>query len=359
MHLPGPSEASGPPLLAGEPHARGRAQLRGSERSMVLAATLGRVEQARAAGILDADAEAYLDAQHGFTLAHAPAAIEEIEGIAAGLGIAARILFTHQHLGVLRDRKHAAGLAADGCSAWAVADGPDGPLLVKNRDFSGTHAGIQGVFRHEGPDIATGFMVCVGSLGSPGAYSSGVNGAGLALADTQVATRDHGVGWLRYFLMTEILKRCRCVTEAVALARASTHAGGGTLVAADASGTTAALELGHRGVAVSQGGCVWRTNHFVSQALSAQTLPAADGIADTSVRRHGLLARALPGRSWSADAAAALMSGHGEGGGLCQHGEADGATTIASAIFATSARRLYVTLDTPCRGGWRRYDWDG
>ncbi|MBL6431104.1 MAG: hypothetical protein HPM95_07335 [Alphaproteobacteria bacterium] len=56
--------------------------------------------------------------------------------------------------------------------------------------------------RHSGPDIATGSMLCVGSLGSPGAYSSGMNARGLMLADTQIGARTHRVGWLRYFLMT-------------------------------------------------------------------------------------------------------------------------------------------------------------
>ncbi|MEZ5884063.1 MAG: carcinine hydrolase/isopenicillin-N N-acyltransferase family protein [Paracoccaceae bacterium] len=109
---------------------------------------------------------------------------------------------------------------------------------------------------------------------------------GLALADTQVAVRHHRVGWLRYFLMTRILARCGTVAEALALIRACPHAGGGTLVLADAQGATAAVELGAAGPQVVQGGLALRTNHYVTQALAGDTLLPA-GIASPRIRARG------------------------------------------------------------------------
>ena len=205
--------------LTGPAFARGQAQA-GAHAAQVREATLGRVAQARADGMIDAAMLDYVARQREFHAATDPAGLDELDGIAAGYGFDRNELFLHLHLGTIRDLKGGAQLI-DGCSAWAVGAGPDGPLVVKNRDFSGTHRGIQTLARHEGPDIRTGAMLCLGSLGSPGAYSSGINARGLALADTQVAVRSHRVGWLRYFLMGRILADCADVPQALALIRAA------------------------------------------------------------------------------------------------------------------------------------------
>ena len=96
---------------------------------------------------------------------------------------------------------------------------------------------LQRVFLHLDPARPDEDMFCVGTLGSPGAFSSGINAGGLALADTHVGTSAHGVGLLRYFLMTRLL---RPVQGRRGLAEIATlpHAGGGTMVLADATGTT-------------------------------------------------------------------------------------------------------------------------
>jgi hypothetical protein len=346
--------------LSGSAAERGRAQAQVGRIEEVRAATLGRVAQARAEGLIDTAARDYLRAQHAFHMQADPEGMAELEGIAAGFGFEPQEMFLHLHLGTLRDLKGGARLA-DGCSAWAVGAGPDGPLVVKNRDFTGTHLGIQSVARHAGPDVTTGAMLCLGSLGSPGAYSSGINLRGLALADTQVAVRHHRVGWLRYFLMTRILARCGTVAEALVLIRACPHAGGGTLVLADAQGATAAVELGAAGPQVVQGGLALRTNHYVTQALAGDTLlPAGDCIASNSRQRFAFLSAALPGRSWDRAAARALMATHPEGGApICQHGAEDGTLTIASAVYSCAAPGLLVCAGSPCRSAWSAHDLTG
>lgn len=339
----------------GDAFARGRAQAGAGDAAQVRAATVGRVEAARAEGLLDADALAYLTAQRAFHDRVDPQGMAELAGSAAGWGLAEADLFAHLHLGTLRDIKGGAALI-DGCSAWAVPGGPAGPLVVKNRDFSGTHLGIQCTMRHAGPDIATGTILTLGSLGSPAAYSSGVNAAGLAIADTQVAVSRHGVGWLRYFLMPRLLAQCADVAAALALIRSQPHAGGGTLVMADASGATAAVELAAAGPQVQTGGTLWRTNHYTA---SPDTLaPGCDRIAGNSQARFDDLARRLPAQDWTVAEAQALMATHaGDAPGaapICQHPHMGDSQTISSVVYSCRLAEMILCEGNPCAGHWQR-----
>ena len=345
-----------PVVLAGDAEARGRAQAgAGAAPESVRAAMTARLAEARHAGLMTADAMAFVERQRAFAARHSPEALAEIAGIAAAFDLTDQDVFLHQHLGTLKDLAGGATLSEDGCSAWAVADGPDGPLLVKNRDFSGHHAAIQRLFRHEGPDLAQGPLLCLGSLGSPGAYSSGMNAAGLAVVDTQVGVRTHAVGWLRYFLMTRILSRCATVDAALALVRALPHAGGGTLVLADARGGTAAVELGARAVATEQAPLVCRTNHFTCTALAPETLTDDSRIDASAAGRRARRDAALPGQAWTVAAAATLMAQHGPGTSICQHAAPDqGARTIAATVYCPRDGLVYACLDAPCTGQWHR-----
>lgn len=361
--FPWPPEAAAPLALSGTARERGRGQAAGADRDAVARATAGRVEQACAEGLLDAAAQRFLADQRAFHLAAEPHSMDELAGIAEGFGIDEETLFVHLHLGILADLRRSSLPDADGCSAWACAVGADGPLLVKNRDFHGTHLGVQRVFRHEGPDIATGAVLCIGSLGAPGAYSSGINAAGLALADTAIATSDHGAGWLRYFLMSRILAECATVAEALAFIAARTHAGGGSLVMIDGSGDAATVELGHRESATRSGRLVWHTNHFVEASMAACNLaPGDDRIAANSRGRHALLSQRLPAsEGWDTAAAAALMASHGETGdetSLCQHAGDGEASTISCAVFACRDKTLYFADGNPCEGRWKRFGLD-
>lgn len=365
MSRPGFAPVPAAPLvLDGGPMARGLGQAghAAADADRVAQATAGRVAAARAEGLIGADAKAYLAAQRAFHVEHDPAGMMELAGIARGFGIAEGDLFTHLHLGTLRDLASGARLTdTDGCSAWAVPDGPEGPMVVKNRDYSGAHLGIQTVALHSGPDIATGRWLAVGSLGSPGAYSSGMNARGLAIVDTQVAVRSHRVGWLRYFLMSRLLSHCATVAEALAFIRAVPHAGGGTLVMADASGAIAAVELGAAGPVVATGPVVWRTNHYVSADLAEDTLPAReDRIAQNSRDRFRYLGARLPGQVWPADGAARLMASHPDtepgAAPLCQHAEGQASQTLSTSLYSCRFGSLIFSNANPCDGRWSRYD---
>ncbi len=354
-----------PLRLSGTPFDRGlsHAAQSGATRHDLEEAVYSRIEQARAAGLLDTEAMQYLALQQAFLKLHDPDTMNELSGIANGFRLPVEDLFIHQHITILRDLKIApvAFVEGDGCSTWATCRSAEGPITVKNRDFSGTHLGIQRVFFHEGPDILTGGMICVGSAGSPGAYSSGMNGAGLAVVDNHVSARIHDIGWLRYFLMTRILATCTTVEEAVSFVIEKAHAGGGNMILADRLGNTAAIELGTDRVGVERGPVSWRTNHFTTETMRDQNLShGGDRIDNNSRARFAFLSSTLPGREWSAADAASLMATHEEDGPgfgpLCQHGERNQSTTISSAIFNCKDKRLYFLEGNPCHGQWQSYE---
>jgi isopenicillin-N N-acyltransferase-like protein len=355
-----PPAAAGPIELTGSAFDRGLAQARRcpGSRAAVRDAVSRRLDPVRDA-LARTAAASYLARQWDFAAEHDPDALAEVEGIAAGYGLGARELFAALHAGMLVD----AGAAADGCSAWAAPHGQFGALLAKNRDLHAAFQPVQRVFRHRDAGWQGRTVLCVGSLGSPGVYSSGINSDGLALADTQIRTSDHGVGLLRYFAMTRVLARCATVDEALDELRAVRHAGGGSLVLADGGGRVAAVELGHRTVAVERpasgtAGRVARTNHFVSAALRDQQA-ADDAHRAGSDGRLRLLRGWLDGLAGDPDleGAAAVMASHDEGEttGLCRHGGPAGSTTISTSVFACRGRTLWYSAANPCAGEWTVY----
>lgn len=336
--------------LAGAPFERGLAQARLAPESIapVRGAVRLRLTAAQAS-LRRPQVRRYLDAQWDFHAERAADELAEMRGVAQGCGIDERELFAYLHLGVIGD-------LADGCTAWARSDPVHGALLAKNRDFRGEHLGLQRVFRHVDPSWPRR-VLAVSSLGSPGVYSSGINADGLALADTQVGTSDHGVGLLRYFLMTRLLAKAATVEAALELIASSAHAGGGTLVLADAGGAMAAVELTHGKVSVerSRAGFVARTNHYLDAETAPRWRPAAaDPMAGTSAQRLATVQSALS--EWSGvpsiDDAFALMSRHDSAAGvaLCRHGQDGDASTISCAVFALTPPTLYFSAGPPCSG---------
>jgi len=350
-----------PLVLSGEAFARGRAQADAGSGGPVVQAIRLRLGE-RAALFRRPDIRAYLDRQWDFAAAHCGEELAEMTGVAEGFGIARRDLFDFLHLGIVADLAGSGGAqtaaAGDGCSAWAVSGSEEGPALGKNRDFRGEHAGLQRVFLHSDPAWPGGRRVlCVGSLGAPGAYSSGMNSDGLALADTAVATSDHGVGWPRYFLMTRLLARHATVAAALADIRGLTHAGGGALVLADAGGALAAVDLGHGKVQVETGDAAWiaRTNHFAPGSVAGAP-DSADSSAD-SEGRLATLQRVLRTGQRSLAVLRQVMASHNSEGaaGLCRHAGGGDSRTLSGAVFACRERLLYFCPGNPCETGWLHY----
>lgn len=343
--------------LSGTPEARGLAQAdcAVTAHPLVKDAIGGALQRARADGLLDAAGRGFLAAQMDFYATHGPGIIAEIDGIAQGFGISRDDLFAFHHLRPLELLKTGSAASTDGCSSWAVASGPDGPLLVKNRDSAARPDRPQCVMMHEGADICGGAMICVGTLGSPGAYSSGMNARGLAVADTHVTATGVRIGWLRLFLATHLLTQCATVDEALAMIAAAPHAGGGTLLLADAGGAVAAVEFGPHGPMVQRESPVWRTNHFTQGApRGGAKAPKEDAIDANSLTRFVHLAQTLPGTGWDIARAKTLMATH-EGAPICQHRDPDEADTLSTAIFVCRDRLLIFCDAAPCTGVWHRF----
>ncbi|MCP8937508.1 C45 family autoproteolytic acyltransferase/hydrolase [Alsobacter sp. SYSU M60028] len=351
-------EPARPVLLLGDARARGLAQAAapGTDAEAVRAAVRLRLDLA--AALLDrVDVRAFLAAQEDMLDAVDPEGADEMDGIAEGFAIDRQTLLAYLHLGVLGD-------FTDGCSAFAHSGGGVAPLLVKNRDYRGEHAALQRVFLHRDPARPGADMLLVGSLGSPGAFSSGMNARGLALVDTHVGSSDHGLGLLRYFLMTRLLRRCADVGEALDEIAALPQAGGGTMVLCDRAGRHAAVELGHRATGVEADARPWRarTNHFLLDPTRASfRAHRSDPMATSTTGRLARIEAALAGfdRPPVPADAARLMAGHADGGeALCRHGQDGDSLTISTSVFAPAEAKLYFSPQRPCAGRWLAYDFD-
>lgn len=315
-----------------------------------------------------ADVQAWLQGQENFLRANDPEGFAELLGIAQGYGIDHGELLAYLHGNVLADVHRAASMVepnpeADGCTVWAQPLDRDGAVfgarVAKNRDYSGEHGRLQCVFLHRDPAWGGRTLLCLGSLGSPGAFSSGMNSDGLAVVDTQISTRDHGSGWLRYFLMTALLRQCRDVPEAVAMIRTVPHAGGGSLVLGDREGRIAWVELGHREapVVVTDDCWVAHTNHYLDATLARDFLPAGDDLSDSSAGRLAVIEAALDAQpaALSLEQAQALMARHAAQGQVCRHA-VDGHTgTLSCALYDTAQLQLVVSNGPPCEGRWATY----
>ncbi len=351
-----------PLALSGAPYERGyqQAALDRATGPAVFNAVVNRVAEARPA--LD-HASDFLSAQWAFTAAHAPGQLEQIRGIAEGFGLKVGDLFAYLHLSTIEDGEELVSTEEDGCSVLACDTHDDGPVLAKNRDYRGEHVALQRVFLESDPSWGGRRVLSIGSLGSPGAFSSGMNSDGLALADTRIGWKRPVVGWLRYLLMNEILIRVGTVAEALAFIKSQPHVGGGSLLLADAAGNMAAIELASDRVFVDsleQAG-IARTNHFLDPELKAdQTRSNQD---DNSSKSKGRLERinhwlnSMRSETCTPENIAHLLASHvsDNQSALCRHGEENGSLTISTTLFACKSRKLYFCPGNPCVEHWRTY----
>ena len=348
-------QADALPMIGGA-YERGLAQADHADRVEVVNAIDLRLNQNEAV-FANSVVREYLNKQWEFAYENCGEELTEMLGIADGFGIDTHRLFDFLHMGIVKNLDIEV-IGEDGCSTWAVSDLPEGPIVGKNRDFMGEHAGLQAVFAHQDPDWADDRkMLCVGSLGAPGAYSSGINSDGLVVVDTQIATTDYGVGWLRYFLMTRLLTHHNDVASALNLVKSAKHAGGGSLTFADPSGRIAAVDLGHTTLSIleRQNGWVARSNHF--EAGSVPNLSDGAPMQGSTAGRYNALVSALSAQDKTLDSLTNLMGSHTSdvAEGLCRHGEDGDSRTLSSAIFMCNTRKLYFTGGTPCNTIWQEF----
>ena len=341
-----------PLLLIGPPQERGAAQAarRPDLVSSVRAAARRRQEETAAARGLET-VRRYLDRQFAFAAERCAPELAEVQGIAQAFGLDPRAVFDGLHASAIADLA-----AADGCTAWA-AGGREGALLAKNRDIRADLWALQAVMLHVDAGHPMRAVLCVGSLGAPGAYSSGMNRAGLAVADTAIRASSYETGWLRYFAMTRLLWECARVDEALDFLGSVPHTGGGSVLLGDRHGNVAAVEFAGGAPAVERADCVTRTNHFIAPGAAPAPGPA-DPNGSSSPARLRFLRTCLEGDGAAPTAAAAaqFMAAHaGDDAALCRHGDGDQVRTVSTAIFMTQTRELLFAPDYPCLGRWLRF----
>ena len=350
-----------PVVLAGSPHERGRQQAARcpDKVAAVRHAVALRLEESRdclsAPGV-----RSYMEELRHFHRKHHPETMEEIEGIGAGFGIPWERLFDYLMLSLVENHNRTRN---EECTAFASSAKGGGVILAKNRDYRREHIAIQRVFCHRDPEWGGREALCVGSLGSPGNFSSGVNSDGFAVADTASCTRTNRVGQHRFFLLTRLQSRCATVAEALSEIAAIQHAGGGTLILGDATGCMAAVELGASAVSVEirHEGWVGRTNHFVGSSTAELNHDGneAEGSQQNSERRLTTLRTLLSNEPehMRMEGAAGLLSyrGQNDGEALCRKGGKDLLETISGCIYSTGQRRLWFVNGNPSSGDWSAF----
>ncbi len=254
------------------------------------------------------------------------------------------------------------GAPAEGCTVWAAsgeATADRMPILAKNRDYNLAHLDLQ-VLARATPRDGYRYMY-VASAGSVGVSSSGMNEAGLTVADTRVASSDVGPGLARYTLMMELLERHDSVRSALRYLRRVPQMGGGNLILADAQGSMAAFESGyqHWGVIYAEDRLVAATNHFVTPALRGCRLGPSSGATDgeSPSRLRSIRARLRESRGrLDAGSAALIMAAHADGrAAICRHAPEGGSGTISAVVFFPAERRLRLCAGRPCEGAYTQH----
>lgn len=287
-----------------------------------------------------------------------PALLGMVRGQAEALEIEFDRLLRYDLAGLLEDgvKNH----PVEGCTTWAAAGKAtaDGnPLLVKNRDSSLALLPLQ-IVTHAAPRNGYRY-VSVGTAGSAGVYSAGMNQAGLAVADTYVNSTDLGPGLPDYSLMMHILENYDTVSPALDYLRSVPHLGRNNLILADAQGSLAVFEIGHwrQGVRETRDGFLVNTNHFVTPELFDCFVEESDPLKiGNSQSRYQKVTDTLDGAFGQIDVSLAqnLMATHGDQvTRICCHPLDDSdSATVSTVIFLPARRSMLFVHGMPCLGSY-------
>lgn len=346
-------------ILTGSSKQRGLAQARAFPQLNQEVRDVVRLRLEGAKEILNRpESKQFIDAQWKFTEKHACDHLEELHGLAEGYDILPHDLFTYLHVSTI----NSASKDNDGCTIIALSDSSSGPILAKNRDFGASHLNLQQVVLHKDPAHTENECLFVTSLGSPGAYSSGMNKYGLAVVDTHVGYSKPNVGWLRYFLMSEILWQAKTVDDAMEIISSAQHTGGGTLGLVDKSGTIATVELGQSQLEIRRAneGYLSHTNHFIEPKLIPfQGAESEEGYFESSRGRLNKIKRVLSETNgpFEPDNIISLMASHGGNSeSICCHGAMGEGHTISSSLYFCADNKLQFCGANPCSDEWEIFE---
>ena len=297
------------------------------------------------------------------TRSWAPALAEEIDGIAAGAGLAPwRVAALNARTEVLA----AAGATTIGeCSTFVLAaPGGGPPRTIQTWDWYEALRDNMLLLT-----VATGDRRTVHLFTEFGIVGKiGVNDAGLGLHFNILHHRDdgRGAGVPVHVVARRILDEAATIAEATAIARSATVSASTvlTVVAWDGARSGAsALELSPAGVGViapGADGMLLHTNHFLDPGLAADEADAEAG--STTRERLAMLAERAGRLAAAADPTSQAGALIDHDAGICCHpedtGEAEPAATLATIALDLAGARVLAHPGGPCEAaggsGWER-----
>jgi isopenicillin-N N-acyltransferase like protein len=340
---------SGDPRSIGQQHGEQVADLRPQIQASMQARLSGLYQQ----GV---DLAPYINKITRVWEQYASETLEMLMGMAEALDIEWGEYITYTIASYLNDCLKQTRIS-EGCTTWAAGvkftrDGA--PILAKNRDYHPDHRSLQCLARVQ-PAGGHPYL-CLTSAGSPGVFSSGINEAGLAVADTYVSSNDIGPGIARYSLMMNLLEKFSHVQETISYLYTRPHSGAGTITLVDAQGDMAVFEIAHslQVVRQSDDGFAISTNHFAAPEMRSHWIdnepPHLQG---NSLERSNHVEDALRSARGQVDIpwSQTLMAKHGTIlSSICRHSEIDSCSmTVSSTIFLPRQASLYVANGLPCQ----------
>jgi isopenicillin-N N-acyltransferase-like protein len=281
--------------------------------------------------------------------AQAPAASAELEGIAAGAGLAlidALLLSGFEFF-----ERH----GAVGCSAIATT-GPSGALVAQNWDAAPSAATGLVLFHHFGPD---GFeRAIIGTIGGLGWV--GCNRHGLAFVNNDLVLSSAGAGLPSQIVRRLILEE-RSVAAAINRLKAIRHMAGRSYLLGDATGAVASVEVSaaHRARVNQTVSPVLHANHALDPKIAADEAAAAlAAVYPSSRHRQAVLQRKAPEEATVQSIAALLSDTEGHPDAVAKTASAREPTaTLFSVIFDCGGRALHFCAGKPTVDSYERWAW--
>jgi predicted choloylglycine hydrolase len=286
-----------------------------------------------------------------------------IRGLSDSLDLEYERLLRYTLMGYLRDYLCTRPMEGEGCTTWAASGlntTDQFPILIKNRDYRPEHLPLQVVI-HAAPENGHRYL-CVGSAGSPGVVSAGINEVGLAVADTHVCSTDLGPGYPDCSLMMHLLERYDHVDAAANFLKSETRMGRNNLILVDEQGALVVFEIGHLrcGLIRARNGSLVNTNHFMDPAMTGSFVDLSPpGIKGNTYHRYAKVKNELQKSQGSIDTAFSkrLMATHaGPLESLCRHEREDSDTiTISTTILLPVQRKMLFNHGYACQADYTEY----
>jgi isopenicillin-N N-acyltransferase like protein len=276
--------------------------------------------------------------------------VEELEGVAAGAGVAPELI------GALNARTEIA--RAGGCSLIARLDGAEGPWLAQNWDWYVDAPDRCVVWTAElvgGERLVT--MTEAGILGK-----LGMNSRGLAVGLNILQHRRDGgpMGVPIHIILRSLLDSCGTIEDAEALIADAPTSASSAITVVDAAGGGAVFELSPSGYARidPRDGRLAHTNHFVDPGLGDGEDSELDR--DGSRDRLELIEAVRPD---TLEAAQELLRDHsGSPESICRHDAPSAlaglppAGTVVSVSSEPAHGRFHVAAGPPCTYAYTLYE---